>query len=74
MAVDLKVLTKLKLIFQFEKSAQLITIWWGLTTKKDNEASDFRSNVIYTHLKFLHPSLVLSSNKITLQGNKGLFD
>jgi len=52
----------------FEKSAQLITIWWQLTTKKDDESTDIRSKVIYTHMKFLHPSLVLSSNKITLQG------
>jgi len=52
----------------FEKSAQLITIWWRLTTKKDDESADFLSKVIYTHMKFLHPSLVLSSNKITLQG------
>ena len=54
--------------FQFEKSAQLITIWWGLAKRKDTDSVDFRSDVIYTHSKFLHPSLVLSSNEITLQG------
>ena len=35
---------------------------------KDSKATDFRSNVIYTHTKFLHPSIALSSNKITLNG------
>ena len=56
------------LILKFEKSAQLITIWWSMKEGKDSKATDFRSNVIYTHTKFLHPSIALSSNKITLNG------
>ena len=57
-----------RLFLKFEKSAQLITIWWSMKEGKDSKATDFRSNVIYTHTKFLHPSIALSSNKITLNG------
>ena len=72
---------------KFEMSAQLVTVWCGISALKtknvDNKTDDekkqegnndiqrdtiFLSEVFYTHNKYIHPSILLHSDHVTMNG------
>ena len=66
-------------MFQFEMSAQLVTIWWGIGSEKslgskgDDNSSKRRDNVrltdvLYSHQKYLDPSILIESENVALNG------
>lgn len=66
-------------MFQFEMSAQLVTIWWGIGSEKssgfkgDDNSSKRRDNVrlsdvLYSHQKYLNPSILIESENVALNG------
>ena len=70
-------------MFQFEKSAQLVTIWWGIGSEKssgfkgDDNSSKRRDNVrlsdvLYSHQKYLNPSVLIDSQNVALNGTSNL--